>query len=151
MIRRCYLAGPISGLTLEQASEWREFARSRFPEWLKGVSPLRGKSYLKEIVGSGTLKDHYTNKILSTPRGITVRDRYDATHCDAMLVNFLGSSRISIGTVMEIAWADANRIPVVVCMEKDNPHYHSMICECVLTTDNLNEGIDLIVNLMTAG
>jgi hypothetical protein len=34
------------------------------------------------------------------------RDRFDATRCDVLLVNLLGAERVSIGTMMEVAWAD---------------------------------------------
>ena len=68
---------------------------------------------------------------LCSPRGITVRDRWDALRCDVMLVYLLGAERVSIGTVMEIAWADAQRTPIVLVMDEENLHNHSMIRESV--------------------
>lgn len=44
-----------------------------------------------------------------------------------IFVNFLGAKIVSIGTVMEIAWADILRKPTIIVMEEDNIHYHKMI------------------------
>jgi len=60
------------------------------------------------------------------------RDFNDCSTCDVLLVNLLGASKVSIGTVMEIAWAYQNRTPVVVVMEQEgNPHEHAMIREAI--------------------
>jgi len=39
--------------------------------------------------------------------------------------------RVSIGTVMEIAWAFGNNVPVVCIMEEGNIHTHPMINEAI--------------------
>ncbi|KPK54153.1 MAG: hypothetical protein AMS22_06220, partial [Thiotrichales bacterium SG8_50] len=67
--------------------------------------------------------------VLSCSRGIMTRDRFDCTRCDLLVVNFLGATKVSIGTVMEIAWADLKRIPIIVISEDDNIHNHGMISE----------------------
>jgi nucleoside 2-deoxyribosyltransferase len=152
MEKLVYLAGGITGLTLEEASAWRERIANKFPKDIIVISPLRGKSYLKTIVGEGTVKDHYDNKLLSTSRGITTRDRNDVTRCDAILVNLLGATKPSIGTIMEIAWADMLRKPIVVVMEPENVHQHAMIKESVgFITDNLDEAVDLVIQLLKTG
>lgn len=129
-----YLAGPITGLTYDGAEDWRAFAKAELgAAGIKAVSPLRGKDYLRGIpaltadcAGYGALN------CMSSPRGIMTRDRYDATRCDALLVNLLGADRVSIGTVMEIAWADLCRTPIVVAMEASgNLHEHAMIAEAI--------------------
>ncbi len=44
----------------------------------------------------------------------------------------LSAQKVSIGTVMEIAWAKAFQIPVIVIMEKEgNLHDHPMIRDCI--------------------
>lgn len=38
-------------------------------------------------------------------------------------MNLLGAKKVGIGTMVEPAWAYANRKPIIVCMEaKGNPH-----------------------------
>lgn len=136
-----YLAGPITGLTYEGASDWREWVAARFPAYIVAVSPLRGKDYLPR----GTaLADHY-EPALSTTKGITTRDRFDVMRADLILVNFLGATRVSIGTVMEIAWADMLRKPIVVAMEPGNIHEHGMLKESSgFIVPSLEEAIEVI-------
>lgn len=131
---RVYLAGPISGLNYDSANDWRDLAQDALARFgIKAFSPLRAKQYLRSVgaltadcAGYGDLH------CLSAPRGIMTRDRFDATRADALLVNLLGAERVSIGTVMEIAWADLARIPIVMAIEpKGNVHEHAMIGEAV--------------------
>jgi nucleoside 2-deoxyribosyltransferase len=129
-----YLAGPISGLDYEGATDWREYAASELRKSnIEALSPMRAKGYLKNVGALTSNGDEYKHlSALSTGRGITTRDRNDATRCDVLLVNMLGAKEKSIGTVMEIAWADLARIPIVLAMEDSgNVHEHSMILESV--------------------
>jgi nucleoside 2-deoxyribosyltransferase len=153
MNKTVYLAGGITGLTFDEAVGWREEAEKKLAKYgVEVISPLRGKKYLKEIAGENTLKDHYENKAMSTSKAITCRDRNDVMRSGALLVNFLKCPRVSIGTVMEIAWADIFRVPTVVVMERDNLHRHSMILESVgFVTEDLDEGIDLIGRILGTG
>lgn len=133
-MQTAYLAGPIAGLGFEDVVTWRDFAIQELRKsGIVGRSPMRAKEFLEGVTcfsKSGLNEGAYSP--LSTPRGITTRDRFDATHCDVLLVNLLGAKAVSIGTCLEIAWADANRIPIVCAMESQgNPHDHGMINEIV--------------------
>lgn len=143
-----YLAGPITGLTYDGATDWRDHANAELAEFgIKGLSPLRAKEYLRQVGAlTGTGEEYAHLGVLSLPRGVTTRDRYDATRCDALLVNLLGAERVSIGTVMEIAWADLCRIPIVVTIEENgNPHEHMMIAEAIgFRVPTLDEAIRVI-------
>jgi hypothetical protein len=67
---------------------------------------------------------------MASDRGIITRDFNDATTCNVLLVSFLGATRVSIGTVMDIAWAFYKRTPVIAVMEASrNPHEHMMLAE----------------------
>jgi hypothetical protein len=145
--RSVYLAGPITGLTYGEATDWRSAASI----WLKArninaVSPLRGKDFLKD---AGVLDGSYEENPLSTARGIMIRDHFDATQCGAVLVNLLGAKKISVGTVMEIAWTFEARVPLIVVMEKEgNPHEHPMINEAIsYRVDNLEVGLHVVDTL----
>lgn len=129
-----YLAGPITGLSYAGCTDWRELAKSELGKsGIKGLSPMRGKEYLAAIEKiSGTGEEYAHLGVLSLPRGVMTRDRYDATRCDLLLVNLLGAKAVSVGTVMEIAWADLSRIPIVCAMEATgNPHEHMMVAEAL--------------------
>lgn len=145
-----YLAGPISGLTYDGAVDWRNTVKETLDDASKGqiqcLSPMRHKDYL---LNESKIKDDY-EQILSSQRGITARDRFDATRCDLLFVNFLGAKKVSIGTVLEIAWADSQRIPIILVMEdENNPHEHSMVRElCPFRVNNLEEGIEIAYKIL---
>jgi nucleoside 2-deoxyribosyltransferase len=124
-----YLAGPITGLSFDNAVDWRDEFNKLLPPEIQGMSPLRGKTYLQnetEIAAS------YEDNVLSCARGIITRDYNDCRRCDILVANFLGAKKVSIGSVMEIAWAKAFQTPVIMIMEETgNPHDHPMVTECV--------------------
>ncbi len=128
--RRIYLAGPISLLSYDAATGWREDFASRMAEsGIECASPMRAKGYLAEE-GSIATEGYAALGPLSAPRGIMTRDHWDCMDCDLIVANLLGAGRVSVGTVMEIAWAHAYRKPLVVVMEPSgNPHEHPMIAE----------------------
>jgi nucleoside 2-deoxyribosyltransferase len=143
-----YLAGPITGLSFEDCIDWRQKAIDHLKHFgIQGLSPLRSKDYL---LGETTVADSYDDKVLSSQRGIYARDRFDCHRSDAVLVNMLGAKRVSIGTVMEIAWAAQNNTPVVLIMEKEgNVHEHSMLREaCPFRVDNLEDALFVVTALL---
>jgi nucleoside 2-deoxyribosyltransferase len=91
-----YLAGPIGGLSYNEATNWRDQAATDLaPFGIKCLSPMRGKDYLREeaiLKGTG-----YDDTLLSNNRAIVTRDRMDVTNCDALLMNLLGAPQVSIG------------------------------------------------------
>lgn len=145
----CYLAGPITGLTYGDCTDWREYAVKELATvGIRGVSPLRAKDYLKNETN---ISSSYENIALSSSRGIMTRDRWDATRCDVVLANFLGADKPSFGTVMEIAWADLARIPVVLVIEPEkNPHDHPMVREAAgFRVATLAEGVHIVKAILS--
>lgn len=141
-----YLAGPISGLDYQGATGWREEARIFLENrGIRALSPMRGKKFLKDVTSfSATCENYGGRSVLASPKGIMTRDRYDATHCDVLLVNFLGAKTVSIGTCMEVAWADGLRTPIVAVMEEGNVHEHAMITEAIgYRVDTLKEALEI--------
>lgn len=127
-----YLAGPITGLTYDDGQDWREYAKDVL-DWagIDAFSPLRAKAHLRSLGvldNAGTPDSKYLGlNALSEPQGITTRDRFDCIGRDLVLVNFIGAERVSVGTCIELGWADAARVPLVVAMEEDNVHRHAMV------------------------
>jgi nucleoside 2-deoxyribosyltransferase len=147
---KVYLAGAISGLTYGECTDWRQYVIDQFPPEIKGYSPLRAKTYLADlanapIAASATDLDKM-GRVMSTARGIMTRDVYDVRSSDVVLVNFLGTTKPSIGTTMEIAWAWDRHIPVVCAMEESgNPHDHAMITEALgFRVPTLDEAIHIV-------
>lgn len=145
-----YLAGPITGVSYEGCTDWRKYIASKLPSHIKAVSPMRGKSYLKD---EKEVKPSYENTQLSSGKGIAHRDKFDAKRCDAILFNLLGAKKVSIGTMMEVGWGDDGIKPMIVVMEKEgNPHDHPMLREVAgFITDNLDEAIDLAIKILSSG
>lgn len=142
MKKRVYLAGPISGLSYEGATNgWRRtFTEALAGSGIECMSPMRGKQFLagREKLGHSPAEfADYQNAIASAP-GIVCRDRNDVMTCNAMVACFLGAEKVSIGTCIEFGWADAFRKPIVMVIEKPdlrfplkqvNPHEHAMLLQ----------------------
>lgn len=137
-----YLAGPITGLSYDGATDWRYGVMKALAPEIDAFSPLRGKNYL---LGQTTIQDSYNEHVMSTSKAIFARDHFDCKRCDALFVNLLGAKRVSIGTVMEIAWAHAYGKIVILVMEREgNVHEHSMLREaCAYRVETLEEAVDL--------
>ena len=144
---KVYLAGPITGLTYDDAQNWREEVKKALAPEINCYSPLRQKHYLRQ---EGVLDQSYSCHELSTDRGIITRDHWDCKTCDLVFANFLGTTRVSIGTVMEFAWAFSYRKPLVVVMENtNNLHDHPMIREAIgYRTDSMARAIEIVRAVM---
>ncbi len=140
-----YLAGPITGKSFESSVSWREYTKSRLAEeGIIGLSPMRAKDYLAKYA---TMDDTYQDEHpLSKPAGIVTRDRQDCMTSDAVIVYLEGADRVSIGTMMELGWADAARVPLIVVHEPGGIHDHSMVRQVAgFLCDDLDEAIEVAV------
>lgn len=157
---KVYLAGPITGLSYEGCTDWRQQAMDHLKDFgIQGLSPLRSKDYL---LNETSISDNYNDgvrdneklsalaSVMSSQRGIYARDRFDCFRADAVLVNMIGAKKVSIGTVMEIAWAAGNNTPVVLIMEKEgNVHEHSMLREaCPFRVETLEDALFVVTALL---
>ncbi len=127
-----YLAGPIE-----------EVAAALDSESIKTLSPMRAKDFLESKMSMLNLG--YEGHPLTSQQGVITRDRFDAMRCDVLFVNLLHTTKVSIGTVLEIAYADSQRIPIVCVMEQGNIHEHAMIIPTIgFRCDTIQEGIDTV-------
>ncbi len=144
---KVYLAGPISGTSYGESTDWRKRAADKLDSFsLLGFSPMRGKAYLSK---EDQIADSYNDHTMSSITGINIRDYNDVITSGAILVNLLEAKKVSIGTVMEIAWARAHNIPVVLVMEKEgNIHDHGMLTYNCIRVSSLWEGLECIIQLL---
>ena len=151
---KIYLAGPISGLTFDGCTGWREYVAKEFQQLneanprkrLIAASPMRAKEYLKKV---GVIEQgNHVHGMLSGGPAITCRDHYDCLTCDILFVNLLGATRVSIGTMFEIAWAHAYKKPIVLVMEspmKGNIHEHDMLTQmAAFRCDDIDDAIHIV-------
>lgn len=158
MSKRVYLAGPITGLDYEGASDWRDWAFCRladfsqdYDEPIECYSPMRGKPRLKEIGEiSGTGEEYRHMGAFYTPKGIVTRDKYDCTHADIVLMNLLGAKEISKGTLVEVGWADALNIPIVLVMEPEGNVHEHVFLDVIpgFRAATLAEGVEIVKGIL---
>ena len=109
-----YLSGPMGGCSYEEMTGWRKQAESALnSENVRCTLPTRSITKNKHPY--------------ETERWINRRDHFDCTKAAVILVNLQGMKTISIGTVMEIAWAYDRQIPVIAIVDKEpSLHFVSM-------------------------
>jgi len=145
-----YLAGAITGCTYNECTDWRQKVRDAVPSHIQTISPMRGKQRLKEIEEGSTIKMVYEDNPLTSAKGINTRDYNDVRRADAIFVNLLGAKKVSIGTVMEIAWARAFSKPVICVMEPDNIHQHTMLnYACGYILNDLDSAISVLITVLS--
>jgi len=67
-----------------------------------------------------------------------------------VLANFLRSDRASIGSIGELFWANALRIPIVIVREQSgNVHDHAMLNAIAsVVTSSLEDGCEAALNIL---
>lgn len=123
-----YLSGPMSGLTGPEMTEWRRHAETTLATAGYTVrDPCRGMTFAES---DQPLQPDYAKSEVSNDHACFIRDRFDVVAADILLVNLLGARKVSIGTVVEVAWAHLLDKFTVLVMEQDNPHRHAFMAEC---------------------
>ncbi len=103
MNRLVYLAGGITGLSEAEVMGWRRTAQAELAA--AGITTLCP-------IDAASAGDDVTEAVI-------LRDKLDVQRCDIVLMNLLDAPRVSIGTMIELGWANAYGKPVVLVM--DNP------------------------------
>lgn len=151
-----YLAGPIADCTLKEATTWRNFVTERFVDNIIGISPMREKA-ANLNVGSGRISGDgkaYADTLMSNQPAIFQRDKFDCATADGVLAYLpkeMNDRRPSLGTVIELGWANARDIPIVLVT--DDPYYanHPLVMGCCgWIVDDLELGIQVINNIFGA-
>jgi len=147
---KIYTAGPISGQSYEQVmNKYKEQVKILRGIGYEVICPMTGKSYLRtelEFKAKG-----YEQHPLSTNHAIKERDRWMVGQADIVLVDFSSCNGIvSIGSCMELAWADELKKHSIVVMDKDNIHQHCFILECAdIVFSTLIEAYSYLKKLQT--
>lgn len=147
---KVYLAGPIGGLSYAEATDWRQEAKAALDAvGIAAFSPMRAKDFLKDETKLTWLMDHWQNP-MATSKGIMARDHSDCITANAVLFNFLGAKRVSLGSAMELAWCYDRHIPTIVVAEHDNPNIaHPMAHEAInFRVDTLEQGLEIIRHVL---
>lgn len=158
-----YLFGPLLGLTFKETIYWRKLAELYLAPHIETFSPTRGL-----IVGNADEPFHeeYGHDIMHQARAFTIRDLHDIIQTNAMLGNFEGATRASIGSAIEIGYGFALQRPIITVVPNvreitsrsvtdytkiDSPldiHDHPMIRETTLVTTSLKEALRATMHLL---
>lgn len=127
MPRKLYIAHPISGLSYEEVMSYYHKVISNLQDYYEIFHPMLGKEYLRTEIKFKA--EGYDNPV-STNHAIVERDHWMVSMVDIVYVDFTDIENVSIGCVMELAWAMHMGKHTVVVMDKENIHRHAFIIEC---------------------
>lgn len=110
-----YLAGPITGLDLEKATQWRDSVVAELrPLGYRVINPMEGE-YDTLSHNSEVLEDR-AKEIIHT-------DKYYVDQSDILFINFTYTGEeLSVGTISELSWAWADHKIIIVVMPEDSPY-----------------------------
>jgi nucleoside 2-deoxyribosyltransferase len=125
---KIYLAGPISGKGYDEVvglyAEKQNLLQGLGYEVL---CPMTGKQYLRNEL---EFKTHGNSHPVSTNHAIFERDKWMVSQSDVILADLSNSgSRVSIGTMMELAWASLLGKHTVAIIPSGNIHEHAFVLE----------------------
>lgn len=143
---KIYLAGPISGKGYDEVvSIYQEKSAILSLLGYDILCPMTGKAYLRNEVD---FRSHGDGHPVSTNHAIFERDKWMVTSSDVVLADLSNSgSRVSIGTVMELAWASMLGKHTVAVIPPDNIHQHAFILE---SADIVFETMDAAYDYLTS-
>ena len=131
-----YLAGGITGLSLEEATEWRKLSKDLFKSF--------GNGYFSCFLPTDHFLDFSKN---NDERAAMNYDLYKLRHSDILLINM--NNPESLGTMAEISLAYELRIPMVAYVDKkdavDKIHPWQ---QCMIDGwfSSLGDAVDYIIN-----
>jgi nucleoside 2-deoxyribosyltransferase len=145
---KIYLVGPLTGLSYTEAFENIEKRKSRLEKaGYTVIHPLLGKEYLKD---EKLLKAGGYSQPLSTNHAIFSRDKWMVQSADIVLADLTpGRSKVSVGSMFELAWASYLHKHVIVVMDEANIHNHAFVKESASSIfDNLNVALEYLEKLI---
>ena len=148
MKKYIYLAGPIAGLTEEEATTWRHDVNFMLPDNIIGISPLRCEPVKP---GMTYTTPGAVDKMWSDPRAINAKNWLDTESADLVLAYLpkeMNDKRPSIGTIIEIGWTLGLKKPLIVVSDDKQLLNHPLIeCNAAWRLDNLDDAIEVIIGL----
>ena len=148
MKKYIYLAGPIAGLTEEEATTWRNDVDLMLPDNIVGISPLRCEPLRPGMVYTD---DGATDKMWSDPRAINAKNWLDTESSDLVLAYLpkqMNDRRPSIGTIIEIGWTLGLKKPLIVVSDDNQMLDHPLIeCNAAWRLKELDDAVEVILGL----
>ena len=130
---KVYLAGGMSNITREEFSKWRAEVEEELSHFgIQSFDPVRTDKWCRSEIESYRKDIQHVNV------------------SDLVFVNFLPSTKVSIGTCVEIGHAQALGKPIVVVMNKENIHNHVFLLESANTyiVETLEKGMQMVKDVL---
>jgi nucleoside 2-deoxyribosyltransferase len=147
-MRSCYLAGAITGCDKGEANDWRHQVRIRLAtHGIVGISPLR----CEPLIGERYQLTHQDPRF-GTAKAIASKNFLDVQMCDITLCYMpkdLNERRLSVGTLIELAWAHALRKPTILVTDYPFLLEHPVVqanASWILST--LDEAVDVVTGVL---
>lgn len=147
MKKYVYLAGPILGCTGPEANHWRKSVCEVLKDHgIIGISPLR----CEPLIGERYTME-YPDPRFGVPRAIAAKNFHDVINCDMTLAYMpleMGEN-ISLGTVVELAWAKGLNKQVILVSDHPKVLQHPVIDACVnWKLGTLEEAVDVMIGVL---
>ncbi len=122
---KIYLVHPINGEKYENIQEYYNEIVPSLKGW--GYHPLCPLLDIELIRTSKEERANCNKNPESTNQAITHRDKWLVEQCDMVYANLTESSRVSIGSMFELAWAYDKGKHIVISLPEDNIHNHAFV------------------------
>jgi nucleoside 2-deoxyribosyltransferase len=125
---KIYLAGPISGYGYkERVAFFESKAKPLRRAGYTVLHPLLGKGHLRNEI---KFRAHSYEHPVSTNHAIFERDYWMVTQADIILADLSSATRVSVGTMFELAWAQQlSKHTLVILPVDDRLHRHAFVLE----------------------
>jgi nucleoside 2-deoxyribosyltransferase len=146
---RIYLAGPITGKSFDEVmGRYREKTSVLTDFGYEVLSPMTAKGGLKGV--STFVSTGYESPV-ANDHSIFERDRWMVAQADVVLVDLSNAVTVSIGTMMELAWASYLNKHTVLVMPHGNVHDHAFVKEAAdVRFGDMEEAYDYLRELSLA-
>lgn len=143
-----YLSGPISDMSYEGASDWRNACAVVLNQFgFRVLDPMRGKSFLSNQTAIRREVYEGLGRPDLSDEALVARDTADVVASDIVLVNLLpGHDRVSQGTLHELSLARYLHKIVVVVIDEGNIHNHPFNRVGVITFNDMAQAMEYIIS-----
>jgi hypothetical protein len=142
---KIYCVAPISGLAPADVFRYYNDTKAE----LTGL----GYDVLIPMYGKGRRKTESTNFEaegvtdfpLSTDHAIFTRDRWMVGMADVLFADLTGTTKVSIGSVMELAWGSMLNKHIVLVLPENNVHKHAFVLQAAsVIYNNRADAVDYL-------
>lgn len=146
---KVYLSGPMTGSTAEGIVGWRDRVLELLPRHVEIFDPALARC---DSTSAYIQRESPAEELMRLRHGLLVIDRnkHLIQSSDVVLANFLQARRASIGSIGELFWANAFRVPIIIVRERTgNVHDHAMLNGIAsIITHTLEDGCKAVLSML---